>query len=106
MRVSPRRWGQTKALVPKPVARAVKPAEPRVISAFLPRLRILGGAGNYFLCGLNAENGQRGIGDQSDLLQDTGLVPIDVFVGELALAETNDDDQRNFDVLVSRCNAG
>ena len=37
--------------------------------------------------------------DQPELRQHRGLVPVDVLVSELAVAEMNDDNQRDFDPL-------
>ena len=45
------------------------------------------GAGGYFLGRLDAADGQCGIGEQADLFEHRALVPIDVFVRELAIAE-------------------
>src|ERR1700746_2604993 len=44
--------------------------------------------------------------DQPELRQHRGLVPIDVLVSELAVAEMNDDNQRDLDSLSGGCYPG
>src|SRR5229473_5754228 len=43
--------------------------------------------------------------DQSELDQDRGLVPVDVFVGQFPVAEADDGDQRDLDAPPGRGNA-
>jgi len=52
------------------------------------------------------EDGQGIVGEQANLLQDGGLVPVDVFVGEFAVAEVDDGDERNFDAAIGGGDAG
>jgi len=41
--------------------------------------------------------------DQPQLCEDRGLIPVDVLMGELAVAEMHDDDQRHLDPSAGRC---
>jgi hypothetical protein len=59
-----------------------------------------------FAGAFHTNDGQRRVVQKPELFQDGGLVPIDVLVGEFAVAETNNRDQRHFDAAIGRRNSG
>ena len=56
--------------------------------------------------GFGAEDRQGGIGEEADLFQNGGLVPVNVLVGKLAIAKLDDRDQGYFDAPVGGGDAG
>lgn len=54
------------------------------------------------LCSLNSEHGKRWIGEQTDLLQHRGLIPVDALMRQLSVTEADDNNQRNFDTPMGR----
>lgn len=54
---------------------------------------------------LDAHNGQRVGVKETDLDKHTRLVPVDALIGDLAIAEADNDDKRHLDPLASRGNA-
>jgi len=48
-----------------------------------------------FVSGFGSVDGETGVGDEADLFEDGGLVPVDVFMSELAVAELHDGDERD-----------
>src|SRR5215469_17157487 len=57
---------------------------------------------DHFSRTFSTEDGQIGGFDEADLLEDGGLIPIDVLVRELAITKLYDGDQRHFDVAIGR----
>ena len=53
-----------------------------------------------FAGGFGAVDGEGGVCEEADLLEDGGLVPVDVLVGELVAAETDDGYERDLDAAV------
>src|ERR1700720_3107589 len=78
-----------------PVARNVWQPIGAVMPAALARAR----ASRNRSVSIGAADRQRRRIDQPELRQHRGLVPVDVLVSELAVAEMNDDNQRDFDPL-------
>src|SRR4029077_20265700 len=52
------------------------------------------------------KNRQHWLCEEPDLLENRSLVPIDVLVRELALSESHDGNQRNFNAAIGGRNAG
>ena len=59
-----------------------------------------------FAGAFHTNDGQRRVVQKPELFQDGCLVPIDVLVGEFAVAETNNRDQRHFDAAIGGRNSG
>ena len=60
--------------------------------------------GQYLAGGFRPKNGEAGVCEQSKLLQHRSLIPINMFMRKLAIAEANDCDQRHFHTAIGRRN--
>jgi hypothetical protein len=60
---------------------------------------------DHFAGGFCPKNRQHWLREEPDLLENRSLVPIDVLVRELALSESHDGNQRNFNAAIGGRNA-